>query len=158
MPSEAGRWLLSGLAVLAAGAATSAAQGAAAEGAAAVRGSLGATNCPHPSVPVPAHEPKYTSGPTELVSGLYIQGGAVPPPPCHPEPRGPYAGKLTITNRNGTFRATQTVGNGHLAHIPLAPGHYRLNGRLAGGGSTVPVDFTVRAGQKVRQDAFEDVP
>jgi hypothetical protein len=153
MPSTPWRWLVSGLAVLAAGATTAAVQGPAA-----AQRSLAAAGCPHPSVPVPAHEPKYTPGPTELVSGLYIQGGAVPPPPCHPEPRGPYAGTLTITNRAGTFSLTQAVGDGHLAHIPLAPGRYQLNGRLAGGGSTVPVNFIVRSREKVRQDAFEDVP
>jgi hypothetical protein len=47
----------------------------------------------------------------------------------------------------------------HLAHIALAPGRYKLTGRFAGGGvRTFPVTFTVRAGKRVRQDAFEDVP
>ncbi len=147
MASTAGRWLMAALMIL-----------AATSGSAAARRLATATGCPHPSIPVPRHEPKYTPGTAELISGLYVQGGAVPPPPCHPEPRGPYAGKLTITNQSGTFTATQTVKAGHLAHIRLAPGQYQLSGEMAGGGRTVTADFTVKAGQRVRQDAFEDVP
>src|SRR6202035_138259 len=57
-----------------------------------------ASDCPHPTIPVPPNEPVYRTGPTELVSGLYIQGGAIPPPPCKPKPRGPYAGTINVSD------------------------------------------------------------
>ena len=118
------------------------------------------SHCPHPSVPVPPNEPVYRTGPTELVSGLYIQGGAIPPPPCKPKPRGPDAGTITVTDpTTGATVATQSVSNGHLAHIALAPGKYTVSGQFAGGGRTsFSPTVTVRPGYKVRQDVFEDVP
>jgi hypothetical protein len=118
------------------------------------------SGCPHPSVPVPPQEPVYRTGPTKLVSGLYIQGGAVPAPPCKPEPRGPYAGKITVTNaRTGETVASASVKDGHLARIPLAPGKYQVSGQFSGGGTTsYSPTVKVRRGYKVRQDVFEDVP
>ena len=118
------------------------------------------TACPHPTVPVPRHEPVYKPGPTELVSGLYVQGGAIPPPPCRPKPRGPYAGKITVTDpTSGAVVATKSVKNGHLAHIALPAGTYNVSGQISGGGPAVSAsDVKVRQGDKVRQDLFEDVP
>lgn len=102
----------------------------------------------------------YRSGPTELVGGLYIQGGPVPPPPCKPQPRGPYAGKITVANaKAGAVVARQRVASGHLAHIKLSPGRYKLSGRMSGGGPTTgSPTITIRRGYKTRQDLFEDVP
>jgi hypothetical protein len=100
----------------------------------------------------------YSSGPTGLVSGLYVQGGAVPPPPCQPEPRGPYAGTVRVLNPRGDTVARQAVKDGHLAHIRLAAGRYEVTGRFSGGYTTPAVKVRVKAGQKVRQDLFEDVP
>ena len=118
-----------------------------------------ARSCPHPTVPVPPNEPVYSSGPTELVSGLYVQGGAIPPPPCKPEPRGPYAGTIRVINpHTGAVVARQTVANGHLAHIMLAPGRYDVSGHFSGGITTRPLPFRLRTGRKVRLDNFEDVP
>lgn len=119
-----------------------------------------ATNCPHPAVVVPANEPVYRPGPTELVSGLYIQGGPVPPPPCRAQPRGPYAGTIRVTKaKSGAVVARRSVRNGHLAHIKLAPGRYRISGRISGGApATTSPTVTIRRGYKTRQDLFEDVP
>jgi hypothetical protein len=121
---------------------------------------IAAADCPHPSIPVPPNEPVYRTGPTELVSGLYIQGGPVPPPPCKPKPRGPYAGTITVSSAStGMAVASQSVNNGHLAHIPLARGKYTVSGKFAGGGvTTFSATVRVRRGLKVRQDVFEDVP
>ena len=121
---------------------------------------VAAADCPHPSVPVPPNEPVYRAGPTELVSGLYIQGGPVPRPPCKPEPRGPYAGRITVSNaKTGRTVASQSVRNGHLAHIRLAPGRYKVSGKFAGGGrASYSPTVRVRRGYKVRQDVFEHVP
>jgi hypothetical protein len=118
-----------------------------------------AHGCPHPAVPVPPGEPVYRSGPTGLASGLYIQGGPYPPPPCQPQPRGPYAGTVRVVNpRTGATVARQSVKDGHLAHIRLAPGRYEVTGRFAGGYTTPAVRVGVKAGRRVRQDLFEDVP
>ena len=117
-------------------------------------------SCPRPSVAVPPNEPVYRSGPTEVVTGLYIQGGPVPPPPCRPQPRGPYAGRVTVANaRTGAVVARRTVASGHLAHIKLAPGRYRLSGRISGGApTTTSPTIRIRRGSRTRQDLFEDVP
>jgi hypothetical protein len=118
-----------------------------------------ARTCPHPTVPVPPNEPVYTAGPTEVVSGMYIQGGAIPPPPCKPKPRGPYAGTITVTKYwSGATVASQTVTDGHLAHIHLSPGTYKLSGHFSTGFTSYPVKIRIRQGYKTRQDAFEDVP
>ena len=123
-------------------------------------GAARARSCPHPTVPVPANEPVYRVGPTEVVAGLYVQGGPVPRPPCKPEPRGPYAGKVTVRNaKTGALVASRTVGSGHLAYIKLAPGRYRLSGHISGGArTTTSPTVTIRRGYKTRQDLFEDVP
>jgi hypothetical protein len=118
-----------------------------------------ARTCPHPTIPVPPNEPVYTPGPTEVVSGMYIQGGAIPLPPCMPKPRGPYAGTIQVTNiRSGARVASQTVTDGHLAHIHLSPGTYNLSGHFSTGFTSYAVKIRIRLGYKTRQDAFEDVP
>ncbi len=116
-------------------------------------------SCPHPTIPVPPNEPVYSSGPTGLVSGLYIQGGAIPPPPCKPEPRGPYAGTIKVMNpRTGKVVARRSVADGHLAHIRLPAGSYNVTGHFSGGITTRPIKVRVKEDKKVRQDLFEDVP
>ena len=119
-----------------------------------------ASGCPHPSIPVPPNEPVYRTGPTELVTGLYIQGGAIPPPPCKPKPRGPYAGTITVSDAGtGNVVVTKSVRNGRLAHIPLPPGSYKVSGRIKGGGNTsFSPTVMIKQGYKTRQDLFEDVP
>ena len=113
-------------------------------------------SCPHPTVPVPPNEPVYRSGPTEVVSGFYIQGGPAPVPPCKPEPRGPYAATIRVINpHTGATVARQRVKDGHLAHIAVAPGTYKLSTNR---GVTFSPTVKVRRGYKVRQDLFEDVP
>lgn len=121
---------------------------------------LTATDCGGPSVPVPAHEPAYHPGPTELVSGIYNVGGHPILPPCKPEPHGPVPGKITVTDQHGQVVATQHARSGHLARIPLAPGTYTVRGRIAPGAlnETPSREFAVRPGETVRQDAFEPVP
>jgi hypothetical protein len=90
---------------------------------------------------------------------MYVQGGAIPPPPCQPKPRGPYAGTIHVTNiHTGAPVASQTVTDGHLAHIHLAPGMYNLSGHFSSGFTSSPVKIRICPGYKTRQDAFEDVP
>jgi hypothetical protein len=145
------RWLVVGAAVIGGGVVGTAGLSAAAP--------TRPRSCPHPTIPVPPNEPRYSSSPTELVSGLYIQGGPVPPPPCKPEPRGPYAGTIRVMNpRTGAIVARQPVKAGHLAHIRLAPGRYSVTGHFSHGITTRAITVGVRRGDRVRQDLFEDVP
>src|SRR5579884_978922 len=133
VPGARMRWLV--VALVVAGASVLAALAGLSSAAASSGDGLPARSCPRPTIPVPAGEPVYRAGPTGLVSGLYIQGGPVPPPPCHPEPRGPYAGTITVFNpQTGATVARRSVASGHLAHILLTPGVYRVTGRLQGGG------------------------
>jgi len=120
---------------------------------------LAATACPMPTVPLPAHEPSRTPGPPELVSGLYVQGGALIQG-CKPEPRGPYAGTLTVTSaRSGRVVARRSLAvAGRLFVIRLAPGSYRLRARTSGGLEAVPQAVTIPSHRTVRQDVFVDVP
>ncbi|MFL5824004.1 MAG: hypothetical protein ACJ764_11235 [Solirubrobacteraceae bacterium] len=148
-------WLGAGALVLTVGAAAL----VAGQSSAFIRLSRAAGSCPRPTIGVPPNEPVYSSGSTGLVSGLYVQGGAVPPPPCKPRPRGPYAGTIKVTNRRtGAVVARRAVRNGHLAHLRLAPGTYNLVGHFSSGYTSNPVKLRIRQGERTRQDVFEDVP
>jgi hypothetical protein len=113
--------------------------------------------CPQATIPAAPTEPYVRRGPTEVVVGLYIQGGALIPG-CKMEPRGPYAGTVTL-RRKGKLAARQTISQGgHLFVFHVAPGTYTITGHE---GSTVaprPATVTVRRGQTVREDLFTDVP
>jgi hypothetical protein len=117
--------------------------------------------CQHPTVPLPAREPHLTSGPAELVAGLYVQGGAFIPS-CPQEPRGPYAGTLTARRLGGGAAAVvvrETLRHpGRLFHLRLAPGRYAVSATAAGGLRTAPQTVTIPAHTTVRQDVFVDVP
>ena len=60
----------------------------------ALSGLFATVACSAPTIPVPPHEPVLTRGPSELVAGLYVQGGAYIVG-CPLQPRGPYAGTLS---------------------------------------------------------------
>ena len=83
--------------------------------------------CVMPTVAVSRHEPLVTRGPTELVAGLYVQGGAFVIG-CPQVPRGPFAGTLTATSaRTGRRVARETLTRpGKLFILALAPGRYVL--------------------------------
>jgi len=111
--------------------------------------------CEKPTVAVAPREPYVTHGPTEIVVGLYVQGGALIPG-CRPEPRGPDAGTVSVTAQ-GKVVARQTLhASGKLFVLRVAPGHYTIEARDSA--PLRPVAVTVRKGQTVRQDLFTDVP
>ena len=114
------------------------------------------TVCRPPKVPVPRDEPKYSRGPTELISGMYTEGG-VPGGLCY-GPYGPFAATITVSSPNGAPVASRSVRNGHLAHILLAPGTYDITGRFAFGGGPYSGRVTVRRGYTVREDLFQIAP
>jgi predicted metal-binding membrane protein len=113
-------------------------------------------------------EPSRSTGPTELVSGLYIVGGPLrlwSEPRCKPRPGEPGAGTVTVRDSaNGSIVASQTVTRGHLATIPLTPGTYTIQGTFANAtfngqpGESIPTTVEIQAGKTVRQDVFLSVP
>jgi hypothetical protein len=121
---------------------------------------LAGPTCPMPRIPLPAVEPRVLAGPTELVSGLYLQGGPLPRAGCRPEPRGPLAGTLTVYSaRTGRRVARETLRSaGHLFAIRLRPGTYRLTAAEPGGLRTRAQTVRIPADRTVRQDVFIDVP
>jgi hypothetical protein len=112
----------------------------------------------------PAREPIVTAGPTELISGVFLDGGPlVLRPTC--QPGTPLPGTITIVNpATGATVASTTVATGKLATFPLAPGTYTIDGTLANatsGGAvmrTRPQTVTIPAGMTVRQDTAADIP
>lgn len=87
---------------------------------------------------------------------MYTEGG-IPGGLCY-GPYGPFAGTITVSTPNGAPVASRSVRNGHLAHIPLAPGTYDITGRFAFGGGPYSEKVTVRRGYKVRKDVFQIAP
>jgi hypothetical protein len=115
------------------------------------------TPCPKPTVAVAPREPYETRGPTEVVVGLYVQGGALRPN-CPQEPYGPDGGTVTLS-AHGRIVARETFRDaGKLFVLTVTPGSYTLGARIANGVRLPPVSVTVREGYTVRRDLFEDVP
>jgi len=113
-------------------------------------------------------EPLVTRGPTELVSGFFLDGGPLrhwSEPRCGARRGTPGAGTITVSNAAGTVVvATQSVTDGKFGRIPLAPGTYTLTGTFANAFSngqrikTRPQTVTIGRGQTVRQDVVESIP
>jgi hypothetical protein len=109
----------------------------------------------------------HTPGPTELVSGLYLDGGPHrfrSVPRCTSLSGIPGAGTITVTDpASGAIVASATVANGKLAKIPLPPGTYTITGTFANAISnnqhmqSPPRSVTIRSGQTVRQDVSASI-
>jgi hypothetical protein len=110
----------------------------------------------------PSGEPLHTPGPTELISGLYLDGG----PPrlrsarrCASLSGTSDAGTITVTDpASAAIVATATVASGQLAKIRLPAGIYTITGTFADAFSnnqhmqSLPRIVTIPSGQTVRQD------
>ena len=111
----------------------------------------------------PAGEPFVKSGPPELISGLYLDGGPLRfVPRCGPGT--PAAGTITVASpTTGTVVASDNVVNGQLATIPLTPGTYTITGTFANAFvnnqpiETLPLQVTIPAGDTVRQDVVANI-
>jgi hypothetical protein len=103
-----------------------------------------------------------TTGPTELVTGIYLEGGPLvlfSAPRCAHRAGMPSAGTITVSGRpGGGVVATQAVGDGRLAKIPLPPGSYTITGKFADGGRTFTQDVVIPPGKTVRQDVILGLP
>jgi hypothetical protein len=96
--------------------------------------------CAQPAQPGPERRGAAQSpGPTELVAGLYLQGGPVQTSP-HCRRAFPEAGIVTVSTRGGKAVASRRVRTGHFAIFPLRPGSYVLDGTLSGGPGSAPRD------------------
>jgi hypothetical protein len=107
-------------------------------------------------------EPLVTAGPTELLSGIYLDGGPlVSSPRCR---KGvPSAGTITVAESgSGRVVASQTVASGQLASIALAPGTYLLTGTFGDAAANnrpiaPPQSVTIPAGHSVREDVIANI-
>lgn len=119
--------------------------------------------CQHPTIAPASREPLVTRGPTEIVVGIYWQGGAYVPH-CRQEPHGPDAGTVTVW-AGGKKVASETLKrDGVLFRLHVKPGTYRISGSDSGftansaPSGPLTARVTVTAGHTVRQDLFVDVP
>lgn len=110
----------------------------------------------------PPGEPLLRPGPTELVTGLFIEGGALilrSAPSCKVLVGKSSAGTITVTNSAGTAVADNAVVTaGQLLDVTLSPGTYTVSGVFANGPAARPITVTVPSGEVVRQDLVLDVP
>jgi hypothetical protein len=110
----------------------------------------------------PPGEPLLTPGPSELDTGLFIEGGALifrSAPVCKYLVGTSSAGTITVTNSAGAVLANNTVLRaGQLLKITLSPGQYVVTGVFAGGEKAGPVKVSVPAAEVVRQDLVLYVP
>jgi hypothetical protein len=109
----------------------------------------------------PPGEPILKPGPTELIAGLFIEGGAYierSAPNCKTLVGQSSAGTITITNSVGTVIANMALTAGQLLSVNVTPGQYTISGQFAGGTKAGPTTVNVPSGEIVRQDLVLDVP
>ena len=102
-----------------------------------------------------------TAGPTELISGFYVEVGIPSKEPwtC-PVVVKPWADTITVINpATEATVASETVGPDQLATIVLAPGTYTVEATPATpvsnlGPTSMEQTVTIPAGMTVRQDFF----
>ena len=113
----------------------------------------------------PLGEPIIKSGPTELITGLFIEGGPLierSAPNCKALVGKSSAGTITVTNSVGTvFANNVALSAGQLLYLNVPVGVYTVSG-VIGGGNFVskvgPITVNVGADQIVRQDLVLPVP
>jgi hypothetical protein len=110
----------------------------------------------------PPGEPIIKSGTPELITGLFIAGGAYierSAPNCKTIVGKSSAGTITVTNSAGSVIANNVaVSAGALLSVNVSPGAYSVSGVFLGGNKVGPIQVTVGADQIVRQDLVLDVP
>lgn len=108
------------------------------------------------------NEQVLTPGPTELVSGFYLDGGPLArfsDPGCKRPAPPPGAGTVVVMDASGAVVATQTSTSGQFIRIPLPAGSYTVTGTFLDATSngvhpTTSESLVVPPGQTVRQDFF----
>jgi hypothetical protein len=116
----------------------------------------------------PRGEPFLKPGPTELISGLYLDGGPLrlrSAPSCSSISGTSGAGTITVTDpATAAIVATKTVASGQLGVVLLPPGTYTVVGTFANAFAndrhmqSFPKTVTIPAGTTVRQDLEVSIP
>jgi len=107
-----------------------------------------------------ANEPVVTAGPTELISGFYVEESIAIRPWMCPVVVKPWADTIAVINpATSATVASETVGPGQLATIALAPGTCTVEATPATpvsnlGPTSMEQTVTIPAGMTVRQDFF----
>lgn len=119
--------------------------------------------CSGPADPgPPPGEPLLTQGQTELITGLFIEGGPLAErsaPVCKDLVGKSSTGTITITNSVGTVIANNmAITAGQLLYVNVTADQYTISGVFANGGAVGPTTVTVPDGEVVRQDLTLDVP
>jgi hypothetical protein len=110
----------------------------------------------------PAGEPIIKSGPTELITSLFLDGGPLSlwsARTCKARVGKSSAGTITITNSVGTVIANNMkLSAGQLLYVNVPAGVYTITGTYSNGLSAGTINVSVTAGEIVRQDLVLDVP
>jgi hypothetical protein len=119
--------------------------------------------CSGPADPgPPPGEPLITAGASELVTGLFLEGGPVverSAPVCKNLVGKSTGGTITITNVAGTTIANaMKLTPGQLLYVNVPAGPYTISGVFSNGTTVGPITVTVASDQVVRQDLVIDVP
>jgi hypothetical protein len=119
--------------------------------------------CPGPAdLGPPSGEPLITTGASELVTGLFLEGGPIvdrSAPVCKDLAGKSTGGTITITNDAGTTIANaMKLTPGQLLYVNVPAGPYTISGVFSDGTTAVPITVTVSSDQIVRQDLVDDIP
>jgi hypothetical protein len=119
--------------------------------------------CEGPAAPgPPPGEPIIKAGATELITGLFVEGGPLvlrSAPVCKTLVGKSTSGTITITNSFGTVIANNmALSAGQLLSVNVPAGSYTITGKLSGGTSLGPITVNVPAGEVVRQDLVLEAP
>jgi hypothetical protein len=110
----------------------------------------------------PPNEPIIKAGPSELITGLFIEGGAMiesSAPHCKDLVGKSSAGTITVTNSDGSVIADNTaLSAGQELYVNVPAGSYTVSGKFAGGEAVGPITVVVPTGKSVRQDLVLPVP
>jgi hypothetical protein len=119
-------------------------------------------DCVGPAAAGPPHDQGSRPGPTELITGLFIEGGPVQmysTPGCRQPPGTPVAGTIDVLDRaSRQVVRTRTIHRGRYVTFRLAPGRYLVQGSLGHDNATIASPVTIRAGFTTRQYTVEPVP
>ena len=110
----------------------------------------------------PPGEPLITAGASELVTGLFLEGGPLvdrSAPVCKDLVGKSTGGTITITNSAGTTIANaMKLTPGQLLYVNVPSGAYTITGVFSDGTAAGPITVTVSSDQVVRQDLVDDAP
>jgi hypothetical protein len=120
--------------------------------------------CVRSGLPGPPHDQGRRRGPTELITGLFIEGGPAvqySTPGCRyrHRPASPVAGTIEVLSDTGNVVVrSRTITRGRYLTVRLPPGRYRVTGDLTPGGGTLAARIRIRAGFTTRRYVVEPVP